>query len=70
MNDLLTGDDYPPPNGTGIRDYIYLTDLAEGHLAAINYIKDSAGWNVFNLGTGLGSSVLGMVASFKKAIGK
>jgi UDP-glucose 4-epimerase len=65
----IYGDDYPTSDGTGVRDYIHVMDLAEGHLAAINYMKSCAGWDVFNLGTGLGSSVLEVINSFEKAIG-
>jgi UDP-glucose 4-epimerase len=62
------GDDYPTPDGTGVRDYIHVMDLAEGHLAALNYLNSHAGWTAINLGTGSGISVLEMVAAFEKAI--
>ncbi|EOB4964264.1 TPA: UDP-glucose 4-epimerase GalE [Vibrio vulnificus] len=61
------GDDYPTPDGTGVRDYIHVIDLADGHLAALNKVGQQAGLNIFNLGTGQGNSVLEMVAAFEKA---
>ena len=62
----IFGDDYPTVDGTGVRDYLHVTDLAEGHLAALRYLQHSAGFNCFNLGTGSGSSVKEMVATFEK----
>ncbi len=62
------GDDYPTPDGTGIRDYIHVVDLAKGHVAAIEKIKP--GVSIYNLGTGKGTSVLEMIAAFEKASGK
>jgi UDP-glucose 4-epimerase len=64
------GNDYPTPDGTGIRDYIHVVDLAKGHLAALNYLSDNAGLLTVNLGTGRGYSVLEMVDAFEKASGK
>ena len=64
------GDDYDTPDGTGVRDYIHVMDLAEGHLAALNFIEQQSGLHVFNLGTGKGSSVLEMVKSFEEVTGK
>ena len=64
------GDDYDTPDGTGVRDYIHVVDLAVGHVKAIEYIDRSEGVNVFNLGTGIGYSVLEVVKSFQKACGK
>ncbi len=64
------GDDYDTPDGTGVRDYIHVVDLAVGHVKAIEYIDGSEGVNVFNLGTGIGYSVLEVVKSFQKACGK
>ncbi|RNC85332.1 MAG: UDP-glucose 4-epimerase GalE [Balneola sp.] len=65
------GDDYPTPDGTGVRDYIHVVDLALGHLKAIQKIDDSApGVYVYNLGTGKGSSVLEMIKAFEEASGK
>ncbi|WP_260260045.1 UDP-glucose 4-epimerase GalE [Vibrio intestinalis] len=64
------GDDYPTPDGTGVRDYIHVMDLADGHLAALKSLQNKAGLHVYNLGTGNGSSVLEMVAAFGQASGK
>jgi len=64
------GSDYPTPDGTGVRDYIHVVDLAEGHLSAIQYIdKKKSGLFTFNLGTGNGYSVLDMVKAMGKACG-
>jgi len=60
------GNDYPTPDGTGIRDYIHVIDLAEGHLAALAYVQNHQGWDVFNLGTGHGVSVLEMISSYQQ----
>ena len=65
----IFGDDYDTPDGTGIRDYIHVSDLAAGHLAALNYAKDQKGVEPINLGTGKGHSVLEMVKAFEKASG-
>lgn len=64
------GDDYDTPDGTGVRDYIHVVDLALGHVAAINKIKENPGVKVYNLGTGNGYSVLDVVKAFSKACGK
>jgi len=64
------GDDYPTPDGTGVRDYIHVVDLARGHLAALNKLRDQPGAVVYNLGTGRGYSVLEMVAAFAEASGR
>lgn len=64
------GDDYPTPDGTGVRDYIHVSDLAKGHVAAIEYAACNKGVEVFNLGTGNGYSVLDVVKAFEKASGK
>ena len=61
------GDDYDTRDGTGVRDYIHITDLADGHIAAMAYLDNHAGVEVFNLGTGEGSSVLEVVAAFRRA---
>lgn len=61
------GDDYDTPDGTGVRDYIHITDLANGHVAALNYIANFSGYDAINLGTGRGYSVLEVVAAFEKA---
>lgn len=58
------GDDYPTVDGTGVRDYIHVLDLASGHLAAINFLAGAKGWHAINLGTGYGSSVLEMIGQF------
>ncbi|WP_217541391.1 UDP-glucose 4-epimerase GalE [Vibrio metschnikovii] len=64
------GNDYPTPDGTGVRDYIHVVDLADGHLAALNNVGLQAGLHIFNLGTGQGNSVLEMIAAFSKTVGK
>lgn len=64
------GDDYPTRDGTGVRDYIHVLDLAEGHLQALRAINERSGINVWNLGTGTGYSVLEMVRAFEKASGQ
>lgn len=61
------GNDYDTPDGTGIRDYIHVVDLARGHVAALQHMKDGA--NVYNLGTGSGTSVLEIIKAFSKACG-
>ena len=61
------GNDYPPPDGTGVRDYIHVVDLAKGHVAAVRYVMEHTGCEVFNLGTGVGYSVLEMVKTFERA---
>ena len=61
------GNDYDTHDGTGVRDYIHVVDLAKGHVAAVKYVLNNAGCEVFNLGTGTGYSVLDMVNSFEKA---
>ena len=63
------GDDYDTPDGTGIRDYIHVVDLAKGHAAAIDFLEGHAGTSVFNLGTGKGTSVLELVRAFEHASG-
>ena len=60
------GDDYPTPDGTGIRDYIHVSDLALGHVAAVEYSLNHTGVEVFNLGSGTGYSVLEMVHAFER----
>ena len=64
------GDDYDTPDGTGVRDYIHVVDLAIGHVKAVNYILTNPGLDVINLGTGKGYSVLDMVKAFSKACGR
>ena len=63
------GNDYPTHDGTGVRDYIHVVDLARGHVAALKAITDNCGLEVFNLGTGTGYSVLDVVNAFVKANG-
>ena len=63
------GSDYPTPDGTGVRDYIHVVDLAKGHVAALHYAKKHTGAEVFNLGTGIGYSVLDVIKAFEKANG-
>lgn len=63
------GDDYPTPDGTGVRDYIHVVDLARGHVAALNKIEQNPGLKIYNLGTGRGSSVLDVIQAFEKACG-
>ena len=63
----IFGNDYDTPDGTAIRDYIHVVDLARGHVAAIAYMDAHSGESVFNLGTGQGSSVLQMVRAFETA---
>ena len=63
------GNDYPTPDGTCIRDYIHVVDLAQGHVAAVQYAVRHKGTEIFNLGTGRGSSVLEMVNTFMVATG-
>lgn len=65
----INGNDYPTPDGTGVRDYIHVCDLAEGHTAALPYCMSHKGTAVFNLGTGRGYSVMEVVTAFEKANG-
>ena len=64
------GNDYPTPDGTGVRDYIHVMDLAEGHVAALDYLQREGGLQTFNLGTGCGYSVLDMVHAFERTSGR
>ena len=66
----IYGDDYPTPDGTGVRDYIHVCDLAAGHLKALEKLPLIDGAQAYNLGTGKGSSVLDVVHAFEKASGK
>lgn len=61
------GNDYPTPDGTGVRDYIHVMDLAEGHYAALRYLETHPGWQAFNLGSGQGYSVLETLRAFEAA---
>lgn len=64
------GNDYPTPDGTCIRDYIHVCDLAAGHVKALNRLQENAGLSIYNLGTGNGYSVLEVIENFEKATGK
>ena len=64
---VVFGDDYDTPDGTGVRDYIHVVDLADGHVAALDYLQREAGLLTVNLGTGRGVSVLEMVNAFETA---
>ncbi|WP_150299108.1 UDP-glucose 4-epimerase GalE [Pseudomonas profundi] len=64
------GGDYPTHDGTGVRDYIHVMDLADGHVRALEWLNSQAGIRAFNLGTGIGYSVLDMLKAFEKACGK
>ena len=64
------GDDYHTEDGTGVRDYIHIEDLADGHVAAIGYLIQASGFEVFNLGTGVGYSVLQMIGAYEQVCGK
>ncbi|QWD21869.1 UDP-glucose 4-epimerase GalE [Polynucleobacter paneuropaeus] len=66
----IFGNDYPTEDGTGVRDYIHVEDLADGHVAALNFLSRTVGFETFNLGTGNGCSVLQMIVAYKKASGK
>ena len=61
------GDDYDTPDGTGVRDYIHVVDLADGHVKALKKIEENAGLCIYNLGTGQGYSVLDIVKNFEEA---
>ena len=63
------GNDYDTPDGTGVRDYIHVVDLAKGHVKALKKIEEKAGLKVYNLGTGIGYSVLDIVKNFEEATG-
>ena len=62
----IYGDDWPTKDGTGVRDYIHVVDLARGHLAALSYAEKRRGIEIFNLGTGKPSSVLDVIRTFEK----
>lgn len=65
----IYGDDYATPDGTAIRDYVHVMDLAEGHVAAVEYLERKPGYDIINLGTGNGVSVLELIASLERACG-
>lgn len=64
------GNDYPTKDGTGVRDYIHVVDLADGHLSALRKLNEKSGLLIYNLGTGVGYSVLEMVKAFSEASGR
>jgi UDP-glucose 4-epimerase len=64
------GDDYNTPDGTGVRDYIHVVDLARGHVAALKKLDEGCGLVTYNLGTGRGSSVLEVISAFEEASGR
>lgn len=64
------GGDYATPDGTAVRDYIHVVDLAEGHLRALEQLGEKPGYRVYNLGTGRGYSVLEVIAAFEEACGR
>jgi UDP-glucose 4-epimerase len=64
------GNDYDTPDGTGVRDYIHVVDLARGHVAALEWMAHRSGCEVFNLGTGKGTSVLEVIKAYSAACGK
>lgn len=66
----VTGTDYPTPDGTGVRDYIHVVDLATGHIAALKRLDEQNGYDAINLGTGRGSSVFDVLHAFEKACGR
>jgi len=66
---LIFGDDYNTEDGTGVRDYIHITDLAAGHVAALDHMAERTGFQAYNLGTGAGSSVLQVLGAFERACG-
>ena len=63
------GDDYDTPDGTGVRDYLHVMDLAAGHLAALDHLVGRPGWHAWNLGTGHGASVLEVLHAYERACG-
>lgn len=65
----IFGNDYPTHDGTGVRDYIHVMDLAEGHVAALDYIANNTGYQIFNLGTGHGYSVKDLISTFERVTG-
>lgn len=66
----IYGDDYDTVDGTGVRDYIHVVDLAQGHVKAVEYLEKNPGLDIINLGTGRGYSVLEVLRAFEKAVGK
>jgi UDP-glucose 4-epimerase len=66
----IFGDDYDTPDGTGVRDYVHVVDLARGHLSALDVIQSKRGMHLWNLGTGTGTSVMQLVRAFEEATGR
>lgn len=66
---MVFGNDWPTPDGTGVRDYIHIMDLVEGHVAAVEYLDEQDGYGVYNLGQGTGTSVLELIAGVEEATG-
>lgn len=66
----IFGNNYNTKDGTGVRDYIHITDLIEGHFSSINFLKKNRGWHAINLGTGKGYTVLEVIKAFEKVSGK
>jgi UDP-glucose 4-epimerase len=66
---VIHGDDYPTPDGTAIRDYVHVVDLARGHLAALDALPQFPGARAWNLGPGTGSSVYDVLHAFERAVG-
>ena len=66
---IVFGNDWPTPDGTGVRDYIHVVDLARAHVKALNYLERNPGVSIFNVGTGRGYSVLEMIEAFEKTCG-
>lgn len=66
---MVFGDDYPTPDGTGVRDYIHVMDLVEGHVAALEHLDNHSGYEVYNLGQGSGVSVIEMIRAVEKTTG-
>ncbi len=64
------GGDYPTPDGTGVRDYVHVVDIAEGHRLALDHLAEASGYRVINLGTGSGTSVKELLAAFSRACGR
>ena len=64
------GNDYDTPDGTGVRDYIHVVDLAKGHVKAMKKLEAKEGVSIYNLGTGVGYSVLDVLHAYEKACGK
>ena len=66
----IFGNDYPTKDGTGVRDYIHVVDLAQGHVKALKKLNNGSDLNIYNLGTGIGYSVLEMIKAFEEVIGE